>query len=81
MHALSKNVGPRNIGNNRSMVLDTRKPNFVSQKWSQFHIWFIRMLDYKMWQVFLHNATTTLLQNATVITKCILYYKMRWYKW
>ena len=38
MHHPSKYVGPEDIGNNMSMVLGTRKSNFVNQQWLQFHI-------------------------------------------
>ena len=65
-HSPSKEERPRGIGNNMSMVLDTRKSNFMSQQWLQFHIWFIMTLYYKMRQ----NASI-LLQNASFITECI----------
>ena len=59
-----------------------------------FRISFIMKVYYKLRQVLLQNATaillqnesgyllqnaTTLLQNATVITKCDVYYKLRQY--
>ena len=87
----SKDVGSRNIGTNISMILDTRKSRFVSQQWLQFHIWFIcyRMRQillqnvttnaakvyYKLRQL-LQNVSIWL-ENATVVTKCVAYYKMR----
>lgn len=55
----SKDEGPSNTGNNMSLVLDTRKSNFVNQQWLQFHIWVIM----------------TLLQNGTdIITKFDCYF-------
>ena len=76
-------LGLRNIQRSMSMLLDTR-----------FHIWLIKTLSYKMRQMLLQNATaillqnasgfllqnaTVLLENATVITKCDVYYKLRQY--
>ena len=56
-----------------SMVLDTT-----------FHIWFIMTVYYKMQKMLLQNATAILLQNATVllehatvISKCDVYYQSR----
>ena len=55
----SKDEGPSDIGNNMSLVLDTRKSNFVNQQWLQFHIWVIM----------------TLLQNGVdIITKFDCYF-------
>ena len=50
---------------NMSMVLDTRKCNFGSQKWLWFHIWFIITFYYKVRPTLLQIATVILLQNAT----------------
>lgn len=51
MYPTSKDEGPRDTGNNMSMVQDTRKTNFVSQQWLRFHIWFFMTPYYKMRQV------------------------------
>ena len=58
-------------------VLDTKKSNFGTQEWLWLHIWFIMTLYDKVRQMLLENATAILFQNATVITKCDVYYKMR----
>ena len=61
----------RNVGHSMRMVLDTKKSNVANQLCLRFHIWFIMTLYYKVGQ--------TLLQNATAITKCDVYHKMRRY--
>ena len=69
-----------------SVVLDTKKSNFENQACLRFHIWFVMSLHYKMRQRFyykmqqslLQNSSSVLLQNVkvllqnlSVITKCI----------
>ena len=56
---VTKNEGLKNIGHGMSKVRDT--------KWLRFHICFIMTLHYKMWQIFLQNATAILLQNVTKV--------------
>ena len=60
------------------MVLDTKKSNFERQEWLQFHIWFIiiRTLLQNATDI-ITNVSSFLLQNATDVTKCKAYYKMR----
>ena len=75
MHLPSKEEGPRDIGNNMSMILDTREPDFVSQQWLQFHIWFIMTLFSKCDRYDNYFIT----KCDSFITKCVVYYKMRRY--
>lgn len=52
------------------MVLGVTQSNFVGQKWSQFHIWFI--IYYKMGQMLLQNATITYYNmRQKIVTKCV----------
>ena len=47
---------------------------------SRFHIWFILILYYKMWQKFITKCDSYFLQNATEVyykMRQIFYYKMR----
>ena len=67
-----KEKGPKDIGNNMTMVQNTRKSNTVSQQRLQFHIWFL--MNYS---TLLQNVTdnitkreTILLQNASC---CLLH--------
>lgn len=71
-------------GYKMSMVLDTRKSNFGSQRWLWLYTWFIMTLHYRMRQILvqnakaislqkmsLHNVSGFSLQNASLITKCV----------
>ena len=70
------------------MVLDRRKSNSEIAQRLQLRIWFTMAFYYKMRQMLLQHATfillqnpsDCLLQNATVITRCICYYKVRRYR-
>ena len=75
MHPPSKDVGPKDIGNNMNMALDTRKSNFVNQEW--FAVSYLVHYDTllqnatdintKCDKSSLQNASTSLLQNATLL--------------
>ena len=72
IYPLSKDKGLKYKLYSMSMELDTRKPNFGSQQWLWFHIWFMMTLYYKIQQMLSQSVTAISLQNASNI-----YYNIR----
>ena len=79
IHLHSKDKGRRDNVHKISTVLNTRRSNFGIQQWLRSHIWFVRILYYKMRQKFITKWV------SFFITKCNSYHKMqrcckmRWY--
>ena len=87
----SKKEELRHIGQSMSIVLDTNKLKALTVSYyvhyddtllqnatdiiTEYSNYFIKKWD----KGFLQNASSILLQNATVFTKCYLYYKLRLY--
>ena len=82
IHQLSNDEQPTDIGHEMRMVLDTRKSNFGTKQWLQFHIWLIYgkmqiyyksdRFYYKMQQLFYYKIRQkfiTIYVNC-FITKC-----------
>ena len=84
-HPTSREEELKNNEHSMSMAVDTKASNFRNEQCLRVHVWFIVTIYYKMRQLFfLQNISGVLLQNTTVITKCInfisrweSYYKMR----
>ena len=76
-----KNKGLENIALSMNKVLDTKIQIYI---WVstvvKVYIWFIMTLYYKMWQILLQNAISTLLQNATKVyyKMCQVFYYEKW---
>ena len=69
-----KNERLRGIEYSISMVLDTKKSVFGSQKWSRFHIWFIMALYYKMRQLFYYKIRQEFIKNASGTATKLLFF-------
>ena len=84
-HPPSREEELKNIEHSMSMAVDTKASNFRNKQCLRVHVWFIVTIYYKTRQLFFwQNISGVLLQNTTVITKCIdfisrweSYYKMR----